>query len=126
MKKQNKIVICLLAMAVLSSAIFCCQTLSFASSQKAPSCHHKASGDNQAKHECKCKSAADVTIRKADFDTSLAQFIYAKLMFASSETGFSDISIADCIKKGARHVFAKPFNQKELIHSVRSALNIPD
>lgn len=39
-------------------------------------------------------------------------------------TGFSDVSIADCIKKGAMCVFPKPFNQKELLKSVKSALNI--
>lgn len=39
-------------------------------------------------------------------------------------TGFSDVSISDCIKKGAKQVFSKPFNQKELISYVKESLGI--
>ncbi|OFZ28597.1 MAG: hypothetical protein A2622_05765 [Bdellovibrionales bacterium RIFCSPHIGHO2_01_FULL_40_29] len=40
-------------------------------------------------------------------------------------TGFSDVSVAECLAKGATSVFAKPFNQKELINAVKTALDIP-
>lgn len=40
-------------------------------------------------------------------------------------TGFTDVSVADCIKKGALQVFPKPFNQKELVVAVKKALGIP-
>ncbi|MFZ3231909.1 MAG: response regulator [Pseudobdellovibrio sp.] len=40
-------------------------------------------------------------------------------------TGFTDISVENCLKRGALHVFPKPFNQKELMDSVKIALEIP-
>ena len=39
-------------------------------------------------------------------------------------TGYSDVSVTDCITKGAKTVFQKPFNQKDLINSVMSTLGI--
>jgi len=39
-------------------------------------------------------------------------------------TGFSDVSVSECIKKGARQVFPKPFNQKELVSYVKAALGV--
>lgn len=39
-------------------------------------------------------------------------------------TGYSDVSISDCITKGAKTVFQKPFNQKDLINSVMSTLGL--
>jgi CheY-like chemotaxis protein len=39
-------------------------------------------------------------------------------------TGFSEIPVAECLALGANRVFPKPFNQKELLQSVRRALNI--
>lgn len=39
-------------------------------------------------------------------------------------TGFSDISVADCITKGAIAVFPKPFDYQELLKSIKSSLNI--
>ncbi len=40
-------------------------------------------------------------------------------------TGFSDVSVDECLAKGAKAVFTKPFNQRELINSVKTQLNIP-
>lgn len=40
-------------------------------------------------------------------------------------TGFSDISVEECLAKGANAVFTKPFNQRDLINSVKTQLNIP-
>ncbi|MBC7466730.1 MAG: response regulator [Bdellovibrio sp.] len=39
-------------------------------------------------------------------------------------TGFSDVSVSECIKKGAKNVFSKPFNQKELVSYVKESLGI--
>lgn len=39
-------------------------------------------------------------------------------------TGYSDISFEKCLSEGAYAVFTKPFNQKELIDSAKSALKI--
>lgn len=40
-------------------------------------------------------------------------------------TGFSDVSVDECLVKGAKAVFTKPFDQHELITSVKTQLNIP-
>lgn len=40
-------------------------------------------------------------------------------------TGFSGVSVEDCLAQGAKAVFTKPFNQQELINSVKAQLNIP-
>ena len=40
-------------------------------------------------------------------------------------TGFTDVSIKECLAKGANAVFAKPFNQIDLINSAKTALKIP-
>jgi CheY-like chemotaxis protein len=39
-------------------------------------------------------------------------------------TGFTEVPISECLALGANQVFPKPFNQKELLLSVRRALNI--
>ncbi len=52
-----------------------------------------------------------------DFDPAIPIVIFV--------TGFSDVSVDDCIAKGAKAVFTKPFNQRELINSVKTQLNIP-
>ncbi len=40
-------------------------------------------------------------------------------------TGYSDISVKQCLAMGAKAVFTKPFNQQELVNSVKAQLNIP-
>ena len=39
-------------------------------------------------------------------------------------TGFSHVSVDECVARGAKSVFSKPFDQKELLESVKSSLNI--
>ena len=39
-------------------------------------------------------------------------------------TGFSEVSEAECIAKGAKKVISKPFDRKELFRSVLDALGI--
>lgn len=48
-----------------------------------------------------------------------------KLPIVIFVTGFADISISDCIRIGAQQVFQKPFNQKELVDSVKQSLSVP-
>ncbi len=39
-------------------------------------------------------------------------------------TGYSDTSVVECIKSGAQKVFAKPFDQNELIEYVKQSLGV--
>lgn len=39
-------------------------------------------------------------------------------------TGFSDVTEADCIKRGAKTVLSKPFDRKQLMNSVLESLGL--
>ena len=38
-------------------------------------------------------------------------------------TGFSEVSVEECLAKGAHNVYSKPFNHKELVKSVMACLS---
>lgn len=39
-------------------------------------------------------------------------------------TGYTDVSVEECLARGALSVLPKPFNHKELLRSVKTSLNI--